>query len=559
MRIDVIDTMAAFNGIRENWDRLYLNDPHAQHFLSWIWLREYFTRRNRWFILALRERDAGSPYVAFFPLRVVTYQDKQTGHFSDEIIMGGNYAADYTGFIADPAYERHAIAGFAAYLRQQHWTHLKLDYFSGSPQRQQGMIQALRGPDVMHRDSAVQNKQNIDNCICPSVALPATWDDYLEQKMSSSSRQKLRRFLRKVEGDEAYRITFATRETIVRDMDILFSLWRTKWLSTKGTRIDRLIASSREMLMDCFNDGNLDLPVLWYNDQPLGALANIVDRQKMAILFYITGRDETWTTPSPGLILHGHCIRRAIADGFRTYDFLRGNEPYKYMFGVDEHRLSCTLFRTRTGRNLGDRLNARSIRYVYERGKDFYHKGNKNHAEIAFRQVCTAAPEHLGAQFGLANILFDKGQLREAEAAYRLIAGRAEDPVPVLLKLGDAQLALTKYGEAVDTFAEIVRQAPHNSQGHYKYGIALIAEKRLTDAAAAFAVLETYSSDDPSHAAYRKKANDAVSRLVPAGGPEIDVAGRQPFALPSEIIVVPPQGRKKGLRSSAAIQSKYLG
>ncbi|MGO7208040.1 GNAT family N-acetyltransferase, partial [Rhizobium ruizarguesonis] len=195
--------------------------------------------------------------------------------------------------------------------------------------RREKMIEALQGPEVMFRDSSPKNSENIDNTICPIVPLPASFDDYLEQRMSSQTRQKLRRFLRKVEGDDLYRITMATAETINRDMDILFNLWRTKWSTRKGAeRTERLIITTREMLMDSFNSGNLDVPVLWYGDQPLGALANIVDRQKKAILFYITGRDENWKTPSPGLILHGYCIRRAIEDGFKSYDFLRGNEPY---------------------------------------------------------------------------------------------------------------------------------------------------------------------------------------------------------------------------------------
>jgi CelD/BcsL family acetyltransferase involved in cellulose biosynthesis len=523
MRIDVIDRDDDFDAVRANWDAVFLRDQHAQHFLSWVWMRSYLKRRGRWFILALRESEPGSAYVAFFPLRLVTYRDKLTGLFCDEIIMAGNYAADYTGFIADPAYERQAIEGFSTYLHHQRWTHLKLDYFGGSPERQQAMVQAMRGPALMHRDSAIQNKENIDNCICPVVSLPARWDDYLDTHMSSQTRQKLRRFLRKIEGDEAYRIRFATAETIKGDLDILFALWRAKWLPQKGERrIDRLIASSREMLMDCFDDGNLEVPVLWHGQQPLGALANIVDRQKKTVHFYMTGRDESWTTPSPGLVLHGYCIRRAIEAGFRYYDFLRGNEPYKYMFGPVERRISCTLFQTRTGRNLGDKLNLRSIRHVYDRGRDFYRKGHKQAAEGAFQQVIDAAPEHLGALFGLANISFEKGRIAEAEVLYRTVAAKTSDPVPVQIKLGDTQLALRRYGEAAQTFSDIIERSPHNSEAHYKHGVALVAAKRLLEAAKAFRQLETYHSDDAGHALYRDKAAKAGARIlntVPAFSP----------------------------------------
>lgn len=294
-------------------------------------------RRKRWFILALRERPEGSPYVAFFPLRIVTEPDKKTGRFHDSIVMAGNAAADYTGFITLPDYENHAVAGFCSYIRQQNWTELKLDYLSGPPERHSAMIRALQGPLVMFRDNMPTNPYNINNCICPVVSLPDTFDSYLDSHMSSQTRQKLRRFLRKVEGDDEYRITFATKETIKRDMDILFDFWRIRWAPHKGKeRTELLIGATRQMLMDVYIRGDLEVPVLWFGDQPLGALANIIDRQKKSVLFYITGRDENWKTPSPGLVLHGHCIRRAIEQGFKTYDFLRGNEPYKYFFGPEE-------------------------------------------------------------------------------------------------------------------------------------------------------------------------------------------------------------------------------
>lgn len=520
MRIDIIDTIAGFDAIRDNWDQVFMDDPDAQHFLSWIWLKNYLSRRRRWFILALRERDPDAPYVAFFPLRLITHLNEKTGLFYDEIMMAGNFTADYTGFIVRPDYEHHAIAGFASFLKHQNWTELKLEYFSGPADRREKMIQALQHPEVMFRDSSPKNNENIDNTICPVVSLPASFDDYLERCMSSQTRQKLRRFLRKVEGDDIYRITMATAETIDRDLDILFNLWRIKWSARKGAeRTERLIITTREMLMDCFNSGNLDVPVLWHGDQPLSALANIVDRQKKAILFYMTGRDENWKTPSPGLILHGYCIRRAIEGGFKTYDFLRGNEPYKYMFGVEERRISCTLFRTRNGLNLHGVLNPRSIRFVYEQALDMYRNGARGKAEIAFNQVLQSSPGHAGAEFGIANLLFDRGKLTEALSAYKALVEQASDPTPIRMRLGDTQLALHQYDQAAETFRQVVETGPHLVQAHYKRGIALAAGKRLEEAERVLAAICEVHSDDPTALDYAAKAGAAIERIRAAAEP----------------------------------------
>ncbi|MBE1504649.1 GNAT family N-acetyltransferase [Rhizobium viscosum] len=514
MRIDVIDTVAGFDAVRDNWDQVYRDDPDAQHFLSWTWLRDFLGHRGRWFVLALRERERDAPYVAFLPLRLLTKLDEQSGLFYDEIVMGGNYSADYTGLIVMPGYEQKAIAGFAAYLKQQNWTHLRLEHFSGPPERRDKIIQALQGPLVMFRDNALASHDNIDNTICPVVFLPASWDDYLDQKMSSQTRQKLRRFLRKLDGDEGYRITMATPETIDRDLTILFDFWRTRWTERKGLeRTERLINSTREMLMDCFKSGTLDVPVFWFGEQPLGALANIVDRPKKTILFYITGRDENWKTPSPGLMLHGYCIRRAIEDGFLFYDFLRGNEPYKYVFGADERRISYTLFRTRDGRNLGGVLHPRSVNYVYEQALEMYRKGEKGKAEIVFTQVLQSSPGHPGAEFGLANLLFERGKLTEALAAYQLLLERTAEPLPIALRLGDTQLALKLYEDAALTFHRIGEQAPHVVQARYKEGIALIAARRFTQAETVLAAIRDIHTDDPAAIPYTEFASVALGRL----------------------------------------------
>lgn len=514
MRIDVIDTVAGFDAVRDNWDQVYRDDPDAQHFLSWTWLKDFLGHRGRWFVLALRQREPDAPYVAFLPLRLLTKLDEQSGLFYDEIVMGGNYSADYTGLIVMPGYERKAIAGFAAYLKQQNWTHLRLEHFSGPPERREKMILALQGPLVMFRDNAPTSHDNIDNTICPVVSLPASWDDYLDGKMSSQTRQKLRRFLRKLDGDEGYRMTMATPETIDRDLTILFDFWRTRWTERKGPeRTERLINSTRDMLMDCFRSGTLDVPVFWFREQPLGALANIVDRPKKTILFYITGRDETWKTPSPGLVLHGYCIRRAIEDGFKFYDFLRGNEPYKYVFGADERRISYTLFRTRDGRNLGGVLHPRSVKYVYEQALEMYRNGEKAKAETVFTQVLQSSPGHVGAKFGLANLLFDRGKLTEALTAYQALLERTAEPLPIALRLGDTQLALKLYENAVVTFRRIGAQAPHVVQARYKEGIALIAARRLAEAETVLTAIQDIHTDDPAAIPYAQLARMALERL----------------------------------------------
>ena len=512
MRVDVVDTPEGLAGLREEWERIFAADPEAQHFLSHGWISRYLAKRRRWFVLVLRPEE-GTRAIALFPLRMQSRQDAE-GRFFDEIIMAGNYAADYTGFIALPAAAEIAARAFAAWLRRQNWTQIKFDYLGGGEARTVALLRAMEGPGVKFRRNVPRNEQNIDNTICPYIALPDTFEAYLENHLSSQTRQKMRRFLRKLDG-VAYSITRATPETIKRDLDILFDFWRTRWTPVKGEeKTEKLIVMSRRMLEDCFADGDLDVPVLWAGDRPLGALANILDRKKKLVLFYITGRDEEWKLPPPGLMLHGDAIRKAIAEGYRAYDFLRGNEPYKYAFGVEERRIACVLTKRETGRKGSIPLHPWSIRPVYEQALDFYHKGRKAEAEIAFSQVLEVQPAHGGATFGLANLQFEKRDFKKAENAYRALLQRGEPPVPILSRLGDLLIATRRLDEAVETYADICCVAPENTEARYKQGVAFLAAGEREKAAAAFSIAADNKSGLPEHAYHADKAKKALARLI---------------------------------------------
>jgi CelD/BcsL family acetyltransferase involved in cellulose biosynthesis len=90
---------------------------------------------------------------------------------------------------------------------------------------------------------------------------------------------------------------------------------------------------------------------------PIGALAILIDKEKKSLLFYIAGRDEALSNPPPGFVLHAYSIRYAISNGFTTYDFLRGNKSYKYLFGAEERRIRHIVVRAKNTRNLAERVD----------------------------------------------------------------------------------------------------------------------------------------------------------------------------------------------------------
>jgi tetratricopeptide (TPR) repeat protein len=482
MHIDVIEDIDTFNGLRDNWQEVYDADPHATLFLSWAWLSGWLADlASPWIILAARDSNSASRYLAFFPLRLEVRVDK-SGRLSNDLKMAGSYAADYAGLISVPEAEADAIPAFARHIKRMNWACLLIDNFTGPEARFRAFLscfsQSKFNIEQMNRITRIDH---IDNALCPYVDLPREWDNYLEM-LSANTRQKLRRLLREVDASQDYRITHATADTVATDLNTLLRFWEIKWRPRKGKLVDDLVRSNRAMLLRSFERGLLFLPTLWIGERPLAALAILVDQRKKSFLFYMTGRDETFDGPQPGLILHGHSIRHAITIGMKRYDFLRGNERYKYSFGVEEMRLHCYAVATRSGRNLGDRLDPRTIADALKEATELHQAGKLDEAARGYRQILDVDPRNEDTLHRYGQLLARKGDHAAAKRMFKLLILLRTDTYKPWLLLGQSCEALGQHLDAANAYREVIRLQPAVPGIFDKLANALFKAGRIEDA-----------------------------------------------------------------------------
>ncbi|MEQ9247314.1 MAG: GNAT family N-acetyltransferase [Nitratireductor sp.] len=341
--------MATLARMRSDWEAVYEADPEAQYFLSWAWLSPWLSAmRASWMILVARTDDEHGRPVAFLPLRFRRNSEaKQKG--GKEVMMAGNCSADYSGLLCVPRHQDQAIPELGRYLKKQNWDLCDFQYVSMSRKRRQMFLSRFSRRDFELTEVTRElNRDGINNHVCPRVALPDDFDTYLETKVGRNTRQKIRRFLRKIDDEASeFRIEIADATSINRSLDILQELWLSKWGARKGPSRDSIISNMRGLLAASFKQGTLFMPVLWRNDEPLGALGIYIDEIKRSMLFSVAGCRTDINNPAPGLALHAFSIRHAIEQGITTYDFLRGDEPYKYAFGAEDHQLSTIVIRPR--------------------------------------------------------------------------------------------------------------------------------------------------------------------------------------------------------------------
>lgn len=419
MHIDVIDRWTDFDSVRGNWEAVYKGDPEAQFFLTWQWLHDWLSvYQTPWLILAAKRRDTDGEYVAFLPLRLLTEFDEAQG-FLHELQFAGTGFSDYGGILSLPQDESEAIPALAEYVKQEiRWARFTMHNMTMSDARRRLFLTAFADGEFIHTPIEYRNPGEATNHgVCLSIDLPRQWEDYLAT-LSANNRQKIRRLLRKVDAMEACHIASSDSKTFEQNLTILLELWKLKWAPSKGVdNADEIARLNHAMLARCAENGTLLLPVFRDGDRPVAALAILIDRCKKSLLFFIAGRDENYREMPAGYLLHAYSIRHAIANGFETYDFLKGNEPYKYLFAPQQERQQqAVAVATRTGGNMAGKLDPRALTVVVGMTAELHDRGEMADAERGYRQILDVAPNHALALYRFGRLMADLGNHAQAKA-----------------------------------------------------------------------------------------------------------------------------------------------
>jgi tetratricopeptide (TPR) repeat protein len=425
MKIEIIDQLEIFQALKNQWALVYEADRQAQFFLSWTWLFAQIKRCEKqhemWFILAAKSSTDPSEYVAFFPLKISIYEYPEGGLYS-KLSMAGVTDSEHIGFICLPDYEAEVTSAFASYLqKQEEWSVFEVRNIQKVEGRMNLLLKEFLGEDFDLKDHYHKSDfDQIDNNIIPYVSLPNEWEDYLQNILSTNTRQKIRRLLRKIESSQELYVTQVDADNLEHHIEILCKFWRTNWEGRKDPEhCQRFLEYVNLVLHHCFEHQCLYLAVLWQGDRPLGAIANLMDFSHKTVLFFIGGRDDTIKDLPPGIILQAYAIQYAIQNGFKTYDFLMGNEAYKYSFGAQERQIKAVMVRRKVLSNQPPTLNPRTIPEAFQISA-IYHRANRlTEAEQGYRQILAVQPQHPDALYGLGVIMQRQGDYPSAEKVFQ--------------------------------------------------------------------------------------------------------------------------------------------
>jgi CelD/BcsL family acetyltransferase involved in cellulose biosynthesis len=118
-------------------------------------------------------------------------------------------------------------------------------------------------------------------------------------------------------------------------MRALFKLHGARWRKRRlpgvfvSGKIRRFHLSAAEGLLRA---GSLRLHALILGEAVVAVLYCLATPR--AVCYYAGGFDPGYARHSPGTVLTAHAIDEAAREGAAEFDFLRGDEPYKYAWGA---------------------------------------------------------------------------------------------------------------------------------------------------------------------------------------------------------------------------------
>jgi len=345
MPLDFINCNATFTALRKNWEAVYTADQESQWFLSWSWLHQLALRRQQPItVLAYRHHTSDAGYAAFFPIRRQVSLDKSGPEFSTVYRLPGNYWADYTGIICMPEYETQAVSAFSEYLTTKPWSRLYLENMHISDQRLSVFLAGFQSPTYKITRRRFGNPDTgPDLSKAPCIRLPSSFEDYLAEMLGSSTRQRIRRYRRKLEAAENTNIRLCTKATMDDDLEVFKVLWRRRWAREKGSEVDKLAQRYCTILYQALESEDMIMPVMTHHERPVGMIACYRDEVNKTLLFFVAARELSFKMLPIGLLLHAWAIEYAIVTGCHIYDFLRGDETYKYSMGGSDNKTLKTI------------------------------------------------------------------------------------------------------------------------------------------------------------------------------------------------------------------------
>jgi len=310
------------------WNDLARGVPFRRWEWLYSWWRHYGQGRTP-FVLTVRDED--DALVGLAPWFV---EDLRARGRVVRFLGSGEVCSDHLSILTQEGREDDVAETLARWLTEA----AAADAANGTAGHRWDLLE-LSGVDV-HDEAVMRLIEHLrlrGNTIhrrggpnCWRIELPDTWEQYLAM-LSKSHRKQIRRVERRMEETGRIRLkTVDSRDDLQIGLDLLVDLHRRRRrsLGEKGCFSSQAFSGFVQETAERFlHDGYLRLCWVELDARPIAAELQIAGQD--VTYAYQAGINPKFLDEEPGRLINIATIKRAIDEGHRGFDFLRGDEPYK--------------------------------------------------------------------------------------------------------------------------------------------------------------------------------------------------------------------------------------
>jgi len=174
--------------------------------------------------------------------------------------------------------------------------------------------------------------------VCPKISLPGSWESYLSN-LKKKYRHELKRKIKRISATgNINHYEIMDKNEIMENLDYFFQLMKSSSLDKSEFMTPDYQFFFTDLVDNLkLKDELVRLTFLEFDNIKVASSLSFVMNNTRYL--YNSGYNPTFSDLSVGLINHAYTIKLSIEQNIKFFDFMRGDERYKYHLGSVDSKL----------------------------------------------------------------------------------------------------------------------------------------------------------------------------------------------------------------------------
>ncbi len=329
MRVEIYTETEGFTILAREWNELLTRSASDTLFLTWEWQTTWWSCLGQGDLFLIAVRDDEHRLTGLAPL----YRVESEKGERQLAVVGCVEVSDYLDLIAAVGHEEALYTAVLDFLESETTPAWDVAIMCNIP----GDSPTFSLMKTMAEERGYQTWLGVQD-VCPVIPLPATWDEYLAS-LDKKQRHEIRRKARRAERQaRVHWYVVGEEHELAPEVEAFIELHQKSSADKDDFMDEQMKDFFRALCRTMAQRGWLQLSFIELNGQKAASI--LCFDYGHDILVYNSGYDpDSYAHLSPGIVLLSYCIEHAIKLGRAHFDFLRGDEEYKYRFGARETKI----------------------------------------------------------------------------------------------------------------------------------------------------------------------------------------------------------------------------